>query len=394
MKWDVTQPTRPLTTSSRATSWWHSRRPTACACAATIFAGTRSSRRGWRPMRRPPRRRRWPPARKPHQHRGDPFRGAGIRVGRGERSLQRSQRTALPPCAIPFGTISPASGRPAPGISRKRSSGRTQPTPMRCCFITTTTSRSRAPSSTPFSAWFRICGDGVPINGVGFEMHVLNTTIRAPPNWRRTCKRWRRSACRYTSPKWMSACRWIPAATPRRRILQTQAQIYQTVLTVCLQQPNCTAFQVWGVSYNDSWIPAFPRIWRGAAIRFQLCNPTPAFYSLMTAMQTSTTPPVLNANSVVNAASYQGGPVAPGEIVAIFDANYGPPAWCAARWTDRQIPDQRERRASAFDGVPAPLIYASANRWAPLCPLKWRASSRRRSSINTTLATETWSRTP
>ena len=164
---------RPLTTSSRATSWWHSRRSNAMRVrghnlcwhyAAPNVAGAVCGDRH-------DRRQMADAAAEPHQHRGDALRGTGIRVGRGERSFQRSRRRR--PCGIPSGTTSRASGQTGtPGTSSRRSAGRTQPTPTRCCSITTTASRGRAPSSTPFYAMVQdFVNRGVPINGVGFEMH-------------------------------------------------------------------------------------------------------------------------------------------------------------------------------------------------------------------------------
>jgi len=44
----------------------------------------------------------------------------------------------------------PGIGPSGTGYIEQRSVGRTQPIPTRCCFITTTASKGRAPSSTPF----------------------------------------------------------------------------------------------------------------------------------------------------------------------------------------------------------------------------------------------------
>src|SRR6185369_3521923 len=39
--------------------------------------------------------------------------------------------------------------------------------------------------------------------------------------------------------------------------LQAQAQAYQRILTICLQNPGCTAFQTWGFTDKHSWIPRY-----------------------------------------------------------------------------------------------------------------------------------------
>jgi uncharacterized protein (TIGR03437 family) len=155
--------------------------------------------------------------------------------------------------------------------------------------------------------------------------------------------------------------------------LQQQAQIYQDVMTVCLQQPNCTAFQVWGVSYNDSWIPSFFSGY-GAALPFDFnYQPTPAFSSLMTALTTATPAPVLKTTQVVNAAGYQGGAVSPGEIVTIFAAGYG---FGPASLVNYQLDSSGKFSTNLggvevlFDGVPAPLVYAEAGQVSAVVPFE------------------------
>src|ERR1017187_1183358 len=105
-----------------------------------------------------------------------------------------------------------------------------------------------------------------------------------------------------------------------------------------------------------TWIPGF-FAGDGAALPFDKNDqPTAAFNALVTAMQT--TAPVLNANYVVNAAGYQGGAVAPGEIVTIYGANYGP-----ANLVNYQLDASGKFSTNLggvevlFDGVAAPLVY-------------------------------------
>jgi endo-1,4-beta-xylanase len=217
---------------------------------------------------------------------------------------------------------------------------------------------------------------GVPINGVGFEMHL---ELNGYPNY-------------YPSPAGlaqnmqalaklgiqvhiteMDVRLQLTNGTASQAQLTQQAQIYQDVMTVCLQQPNCTAFQVWGVSYNDSWIPgAFPGY--GAALPFDSAyQPTLAFSSLMTALTTATPAPVLKTTEVVNAAGYQGGAVSPGEIVTIFAAGYG---FGPATLVNYQLDANGKFSTNLggvqvlFDGVPAPLVYAEAGQVSAAVPFE------------------------
>jgi uncharacterized protein (TIGR03437 family) len=82
--------------------------------------------------------------------------------------------------------------------------------------------------------------------------------------------------------------------------------------------------------------------------------------------------PLLPAQGIVNAASYQGGAVAPGEIVTIFGANLGPstPAF-ATPGNDTTAGGTRV----LFDGVAAPMIYALAGQVSAVVPVSVRSST-------------------
>jgi uncharacterized protein (TIGR03437 family) len=88
----------------------------------------------------------------------------------------------------------------------------------------------------------------------------------------------------------------------------------------------------------------------------------------MTAMQT--TPPALNASYVVNSASYQGGAVAPGEIVTIFGANYGPANLAVNQVAGGKFPPNVSGAQVLFDGVPATMIYALVNQVSAIVPFE------------------------
>jgi uncharacterized protein (TIGR03437 family) len=79
--------------------------------------------------------------------------------------------------------------------------------------------------------------------------------------------------------------------------------------------------------------------------------------------------PVVSSGGVVNAASFQGGPVSPGELVTIFGNGMGPAALNtfdlnAASLVSRLLWGTRV----LFDGLPAPLIYTSAGQVTAIVP--------------------------
>ncbi len=71
--------------------------------------------------------------------------------------------------------------------------------------------------------------------------------------------------------------------------------------------------------------------------------------------------PAVASNAVVNGGSFLSGPVAPGEIVAIFGQNLGPATSSSGRLNTAGLLDTSLAETRAlFDGVPAPLFYTQA----------------------------------
>ncbi|MBY0507824.1 MAG: PQQ-binding-like beta-propeller repeat protein [Bryobacteraceae bacterium] len=72
---------------------------------------------------------------------------------------------------------------------------------------------------------------------------------------------------------------------------------------------------------------------------------------------------------VVNAASYVGGGVAPGEMVTLFGSKMGPAQLVASRVTEeRKLATLLAGTRILFDGVAAPLVYASAQQSSAIVP--------------------------
>lgn len=94
--------------------------------------------------------------------------------------------------------------------------------------------------------------------------------------------------------------------------------------------------------------------------------------NLLLRLVTATQPgpaPAITAAGVVNAASFLGGPVAPGEIVALFGSGIGPPTLAGLTLTRPGFLDSFVADTVVlFDGVPAPLIYVSANQTSAIVP--------------------------
>src|SRR5258706_6576363 len=79
--------------------------------------------------------------------------------------------------------------------------------------------------------------------------------------------------------------------------------------------------------------------------------------------------PVATAAGVVNAASFLGGPIAPGELVTIFGTGIGPATLAGFVITPAGFFESLVGETTVlFDGIPAPLIYASAGQTTAIVP--------------------------
>jgi uncharacterized protein (TIGR03437 family) len=81
----------------------------------------------------------------------------------------------------------------------------------------------------------------------------------------------------------------------------------------------------------------------------------------------SDTSPVITG--IVNAASYADGPIAPGEIVAVFGLNLGPEDLAIGTFSQSGIMNsQLAATQVTFNGIPGPLLYTSGGAIAAIVP--------------------------
>ena len=79
--------------------------------------------------------------------------------------------------------------------------------------------------------------------------------------------------------------------------------------------------------------------------------------------------PAASSNSVANAASFLGGPVAPGEMVTIFGTGIGPANIANyALLTSGYLDTYAGETKVLFDGIPGPLIYAMSSQTTVMVP--------------------------
>lgn len=121
---------------------------------------------------------------------------------------------------------------------------------------------------------------GVPIDGVGLQMHIsrldFDTTAVAA------------NVARLTALGVQVHITELDVSLPlesgqaRSEDLQRQADIYRGVIHACLQNPGCTAIQTWGFTDRYSWIGSHSHGSRGAALPFDRTYRTkPAYDAIL-----------------------------------------------------------------------------------------------------------------
>jgi len=209
---------------------------------------------------------------------------------------------------------------------------------------------------------------GVPIHGVGLQMHLTTGTFPDTAALTSVMKQFTDLGLQVHITE-MDVRLRLTNGVATAADLNAQAQTYARILTVCLQNPGCTAIQTWGLTDKYSWIPGFFTGF-GAALPFDAAyQPKSAVTAMIDALET--VPPALAATAIVNAASYTGGAIAPGELVTIFGANYGPASILGAQLgPDNRLSSNLGGTRVLFDGVPAPFLYALAGQVSVIVPFE------------------------
>lgn len=121
-----------------------------------------------------------------------------------------------------------------------------------------------------------LVGRGVPIDAVGFQMHLMTNESIDFAAVRRNMERYAKLGVGVQITE-MDVRIPQPASAED---FQIQAQMYRDALSACVTAPNCDYFTTWGLSDNDSWIPKwFPGF--GTAHLFDAeYQPRPAYHAL------------------------------------------------------------------------------------------------------------------
>ena len=126
---------------------------------------------------------------------------------------------------------------------------------------------------------------GVPIHGVGFQMHIGN---RNPD-----VASFSRNVARFTALGIQVHITEMDVRVPvdsrghaSPESLRRQAEVYREIVGACLSHRDCTAILMWGFSDKYSWIGSHTEHKAGAALPFdENYQPKPAYEALRKALQ-------------------------------------------------------------------------------------------------------------
>ena len=127
---------------------------------------------------------------------------------------------------------------------------------------------------------------GVPIDGVGFQMHISNLH----PDVASISS----NIGRFTALGVQVHITELDVSLPvdahgnaSPEDLQQQADVYRQIAAACLAHRGCTAIQTWGFTDKYSWIASHSKETRGAALLFNRnYQPKPAYFALREALST------------------------------------------------------------------------------------------------------------
>jgi len=118
---------------------------------------------------------------------------------------------------------------------------------------------------------------GVPIDGVGLQMHLI---LKSPPKTAdviANMERLRDLGLEVNITE-LDVRMKLP---PSDKDLHDQATVYGDMMQACLSVSNCKVFTIWGFSDRHSWIPQFFTGYGSALIFDESYNPKPAYLALL-----------------------------------------------------------------------------------------------------------------
>jgi len=127
-----------------------------------------------------------------------------------------------------------------------------------------------------------LLAQGVPIGGVGFQMHL--ETAGVPRRLAENLRRFTALGLQVAITE-MDVRVQVPAP---RASLDRQAAVYTDAVTACLAVPGCVSFTVWGFTDAISWIPDTYDGYGQACLLDATLAPKPAYWAVAGALRAAT----------------------------------------------------------------------------------------------------------
>ena len=198
---------------------------------------------------------------------------------------------------------------------------------------------------------------GVPINGVGLQMHVDLNHAPSPADVSANIQRLGKLGLEVHITEMDVRVPVSNTGVASTTDLIAQANIYSGILGACLANSNCTALLTWGVSDSHSWIPgSYPGF--GAALLFDnQFQAKPAASSMVSALiQTSATPRILYGGAVIHGGA--SAVVSPGSLIDVYGSGFAPSELSLSP-SATQLPLVMGNTHVIVNSLLAPLVYAS-----------------------------------
>lgn len=124
---------------------------------------------------------------------------------------------------------------------------------------------------------------GVPVHGVGMQMHIWLSGPPSPEDLAANLRRLAELGLIVHITEMDVRLQWSSDSMASR--LQRQATAYRDVLSACLQASNCKAIITWSPTDRYSWIPSFTGRPDAPLLYDELGRPKPAYYAILELLQ-------------------------------------------------------------------------------------------------------------
>jgi endo-1,4-beta-xylanase len=109
---------------------------------------------------------------------------------------------------------------------------------------------------------------GVPIDGVGLQMHIFNLEPDVDSIAANIARLTRLGVQVHITEMDVALAVDVDGNVTDARDFLRQAEIYRQIVWACLRQAGCTALQTWGITDKHSWIGWFTHKTKGAGLLF------------------------------------------------------------------------------------------------------------------------------